>query len=158
MPKLLHPLPKGRRVVRRRVLPRLPQLQSRRVRFIRNLPLLSPKPSADSSPPEPPSNPTHKRLKLQLISQILLPLSSERLTAPFPFPSLVRLTTKAGVIARYRPSHPCLGLYPLFGSPHLEVEQSLSDRQLPLGNLQTRSERSTTLDSLRPSCLSPLGR
>ena len=59
--KLSHPLLKERRVVRREVLSQLPLLRLRRVRLLQNLPLLSPKLSADFSPPEPPSNPTQKR-------------------------------------------------------------------------------------------------
>jgi len=116
-PKLLHPLPKARRVVRRRVLPRLPQLRSRRVRFLGNLPLLSPKPSGDSSPPEPPSNPTQKRLRLQLISRTSLPLYSERLIAPFPFPSLARLTTKVWCHCSVPTFTPTPPLIPLISLP-----------------------------------------
>ena len=61
MLKLSHRLLRERRVDRRGPLPRIPPLRLRRVRFLRNHPLLSPKLSADSSPPEPPSNPTQKR-------------------------------------------------------------------------------------------------
>jgi len=59
--KLSHPLLRERRVDRRRPLPRLPPLRLRRVRFLRNLPLLSPKLSADLSPPEQPLNPIQRR-------------------------------------------------------------------------------------------------
>jgi len=61
IPKLPHPLLRERRVVRGRVLPRLHLLRLRRVRFLRNHLLPFPKPSAGSSPLEPPSNLTRKR-------------------------------------------------------------------------------------------------
>jgi len=63
MPKVPHPLLKERRVVRRKVLSWLPPLQLLQERFLRNLTLPSPKLFADSSPPEPPWNPTQKRSK-----------------------------------------------------------------------------------------------
>jgi len=88
--KLSHPLLRERRVDRRRPLPRLPPLQLRRVRFLRNLPLLSPKLSADFSPPEPPSNPTQRRSREQPISQTLLLRSSEKPIA------LSQIVTKQG--------------------------------------------------------------
>jgi len=58
--KLSHALLRERRVDRRRPLPHLPPLRLRQVTFLRNLPHLSPKLSAGSLPPEPPSNPTQK--------------------------------------------------------------------------------------------------
>ena len=115
--KLSHPRLKERRVVRREVLSRLPPLRLRLVRFLRNLPLLSPKLYADLSPPEPPSNPTQKRSRLQPISQTSLSLFSDRPTAPFPFPSLARSTTKAPChcwVPTFTPSVPLIPLISLF--------------------------------------------
>jgi len=142
--KLSLPLLRERRVDRRRPLPQLLPLRLRRVRFLRNLPLLSPS--------SPPSCPQIFRLQNHLRTPprgaqdssplpghcCFSPQRSQLL--PLSFLHLHGQRQGLSVAARYRPSHPRLRLYSLLRSPYLEVEQGLSCRQLPLGSLQTRSK------------------
>jgi len=94
MPKLLQPLRKERRITRQKALSWLHLWWLCRLSFLRNLALLSPKPCANSWPPQAPLNPTHKHSKWLPISQTSLPLFSEKPTAPFPVPSLAQSTTR----------------------------------------------------------------
>jgi len=151
MPKLPLLLLKARRVVRQQVMSRLPPLRLRRERFLRNLPLLSPKLSADSSPPDhlrtPPRSAQNRSPFPRHCS--LCPQRGQRLLSPFLH--LHRQRQRLSVTARHRISHPRVNIHPLLRSPYHETEHSLPCRQLPLGSLQARSERNTTFDSLHPS-------
>jgi len=142
MLKLLHPLLKGRRVVKRKVLPRLPLLRLRRVRFLGNLPLLSPKLSADSSPAEPSSNPTQRHSTQQPISLTSLPLISEGPTAPLPFPSPALSMKRAQCHCSVQTFTPLPPLTPPILLPLLQGSTRSSRWAIPLGiflnPLQTR--------------------